>query len=182
MTGDTSGVCGQLWATLGVTKVEKCHGAMLWKCRSDVSARLSSLSQVRDGAFLRGGDRVYNVIREGEGQMNCLRRSSEWQTPTRRGDKGQWQSCLGWRAADRTGKSELISLLCWRHHKSNKSPLLPWKWQYSYQMFSLIFYWSKNRFQKPSSAVKAPHCVNIWHKVRGQIIRNDIETWVKHPN
>ncbi|TWW61731.1 hypothetical protein D4764_04G0003780, partial [Takifugu flavidus] len=33
-------------------------------------------NMVRDGAFLRVGDRVYNVIREGEGQMNCLRSST----------------------------------------------------------------------------------------------------------
>lgn len=82
MTGGTSGVCGQLWATLGITKVEKMSRGRAVKMSLGCVSQIVITSQVRDGAFLRGGDRKYNVIREGEGQMNCLRRSSQWQTPT----------------------------------------------------------------------------------------------------
>lgn len=57
--------------------MEKMSRGYVVKMSLGCVSQIVITSQMRDGAFLRGGDRMYNVIREGEGQMNGLRRSSE---------------------------------------------------------------------------------------------------------
>lgn len=184
MTGGTSGVCGQLWATLGVTKVEKCQGAMPWKCRSDVSARLSSrhrwgmvhfCGEVIELQCYQGGWRSDELSQKVIGATDADRRLSLPEEEINDNSK-----------VDRAGKLQIgqenLNWFCCYFDAITNPISHHWKSQYSYRMLSPSFYWSKNRFQKPSSARKAPQCVNIWNNSIHQKCQNISKTLKRTTN